>query len=64
MDSLWLGLNTIFLIVDVKMIIKKSDTAGSKHLLEIEHTSSPIDFQDVGNQMKVLQEMGSQNANR
>ena len=31
---------------------RKSDKAGPKHLLEIEHASSSANFQDTGNQMK------------
>ena len=40
------------------------DTAGLKHLLEIKRGSSSADFQDIGNQMNTLHEIGIQNANR
>ena len=42
---------------------RKSDTAGSKHLLEIKHASSSADFQDAGNQMNNPHEITIKNAN-
>ena len=43
---------------------RKSDTAGSKNLLEIKHASSSADFQDTRNQMNTLHEIRIKNANR
>ena len=42
----------------------KSDTAGPKYTLEIEHACSPADFQDAGNQMTTLHDIRTKNANR
>ena len=43
---------------------RKSDTAGLKHLLEIESASSSTDFQDTGNQINVLDKIRIKNADR
>ena len=43
---------------------RKLDTAGRKHLLEINHASSSADFQDTGNQMNALHKVRIKNANR
>ena len=40
------------------------DTAGRKHLLEINHASSSADFQDTGNQMNALHKVRIKNANQ
>ena len=40
------------------------DRAGPKHLLGIKHASSPVDFQDEGNQMSTLHEISIKKANR
>ena len=56
-----MGLNTMFLIVYVVMIVKKSETAGHKHFLETEHASSSADFLDLNinplrNKFEMLEE--------
>ena len=43
---------------------RKLDTAGPKHLLEINHASVSADFQDTGNQMNAVREIRIKNANR
>ena len=41
---------------------RKSNTAGPKHLLKIEHVSCSADFQETGNQMNTLHEIRIKNS--